>query len=315
MIARKHHFLSQCYLRGFTSKAEKRPNLVGISLRDGKHFECYPKDVGFVKDFNTIDIPGLAPDWVETNLSNFEGEVAAAMRELASSLSFDAQTKETLLSFIAMIAIRHPAARASRDSTFQRVAEVSMGIVLGSEQSFNAHVRHATERGESLPSVSYSEVKSFYDSKEYVFEVPRERHISAEMKLWDVVSELLRQRNWALLCTDGDTHPFITSDNPVQLSWIYDDDIPAHLGPNPGFGSQGTELFFPVSKTMGLVGIYGGRQGVYQVSEKQVAIINTLTIRKARQYVFAPNLAFKMLQAGGQVVEGHEFLKTIQVSL
>lgn len=315
MTAKKHHFISQCYLRGFTINGDKKSKLVGISVRDSTYFGCHTEDVGVVKHFNTINIPGLAPDWVESRLSSFESDVAIALKELADKQSFDGAIKEILLNFIAMIAIRHPSARASREATFQRIAEISMGIVLASEHSFMTHMKRMSDSGESLPDVSYSRVKSFYDSKKYAFDVPRERHISSEMKLWDVVLELLKKRNWALLCTDGNTKPFITSDNPVSLSWINDDDMLFPPRSSFGFGSRGTEVFFPVSKSLGLVGTFEGRQGVYQVSEKLVAIINTLALRNARHHIFAPSLAFKLLWSGEQIIEGGEYINANGVSL
>ncbi|WP_256026020.1 MULTISPECIES: DUF4238 domain-containing protein [Enterobacteriaceae] len=45
-VARHHHFLSQCYLKGFTSNGGKKSKLTVIDLKERKTFESNTRNVG-----------------------------------------------------------------------------------------------------------------------------------------------------------------------------------------------------------------------------------------------------------------------------
>ena len=80
MTARHHHFLSQCYLRGFTKGNSKKSKLTVIDLLQNKHFETKPRNVGGLRDFNRIDVEGVDPIFLEKSLAEFEGEAARALK-------------------------------------------------------------------------------------------------------------------------------------------------------------------------------------------------------------------------------------------
>ncbi len=52
---RKHHFISQCYLKGFTRSGRKDGQLFAINISDGSSFCTKPASVGAKRDFNRIE--------------------------------------------------------------------------------------------------------------------------------------------------------------------------------------------------------------------------------------------------------------------
>ena len=49
MTARHHHYLSQCYLKGFTKGGSKKSKLKVFDLRNKKIFETIPRNVGGIR--------------------------------------------------------------------------------------------------------------------------------------------------------------------------------------------------------------------------------------------------------------------------
>ena len=77
-IARKHHFVPQSYLAGFTDDGK----LTVFDLESRKTFRTTPRKVATKRDFNRIDVHGLPPDAVEQALGDFEGRAISTIRRL-----------------------------------------------------------------------------------------------------------------------------------------------------------------------------------------------------------------------------------------
>jgi hypothetical protein len=86
-IARQHHFLPECYLRGFTRGAG---HLFALDLKKRESYFASPKKVCKERDFNTVDAPGLKPDALETQLAKFEGKLAPALSKRPGKAPFSA---------------------------------------------------------------------------------------------------------------------------------------------------------------------------------------------------------------------------------
>ncbi len=72
--AQRHHFISQCYLRGFTAEPAS-PRLYAVDFRARKTFWPSPVDVALEKRFHTIDVPGEPPNLIEDMISKFESDL------------------------------------------------------------------------------------------------------------------------------------------------------------------------------------------------------------------------------------------------
>ena len=83
MVARRHHFLPQCYLKGF-SKPRKRGKThhVVVFDRQGERFTSNILNIAVKHDFNRVEIEGNAPDVFEQEMAKFEGELAPALNRI-----------------------------------------------------------------------------------------------------------------------------------------------------------------------------------------------------------------------------------------
>lgn len=94
--SRGHHYLPQCYLKGFSKKKGKKSwQLQVIDVEYKTQFPATPKRVGLQRDFNRIDIEGVEPDALETSLSTFETDLAESLRAWTAGLPLRAKTKKS----------------------------------------------------------------------------------------------------------------------------------------------------------------------------------------------------------------------------
>jgi hypothetical protein len=105
-VARKHHFIAQSFLRGF-SDTEGRLHV--YDLETGKERRVNPKEVAHQRDFYAVNIPGVRPDILETEFSRVEGASVEVIRriEMDKTLSTTDDFGQ-LLYFIALQAVRGP---------------------------------------------------------------------------------------------------------------------------------------------------------------------------------------------------------------
>ncbi|EOF5506408.1 DUF4238 domain-containing protein, partial [Salmonella enterica] len=94
--ARHHHYLSQCYLRGFTKNGGVKSKLTALDMKKKKAFETSTRNVGGVRDFNRLDIEGFDPNILESSLAEFEGSVATELKKLSQGAPFSGNTKDTI---------------------------------------------------------------------------------------------------------------------------------------------------------------------------------------------------------------------------
>ena len=79
-IARGHHFIPQCYLKGFVDPKQAGNKLYVIDKIEKKQYGPIEiKKVGKQRDFNRVDVEGLEINALENSFSKFEDVVAKAL--------------------------------------------------------------------------------------------------------------------------------------------------------------------------------------------------------------------------------------------
>lgn len=94
MTARHHHYLSQCYLKGFTNGKAKKSKLIVFDLREKKSFETIPRNVGGMRDFNRVNVEGVDQNHIEKALADFEGKAATALKKLEETSDFVGEVRD-----------------------------------------------------------------------------------------------------------------------------------------------------------------------------------------------------------------------------
>jgi len=312
MTARHHHYLSQCYLKGFTKGGGKKSKLIVIDLKRKKHFETIPRNVGGIRDFNRIDIEGIDQNILEKSIAEFESAAAASLRKLDQGGEFEGETRNIILNLIAMLAIRSPEMREHWRKFHEQIAERIMDLTLATKERWESQIRQLKESSVAINGdISYEEIKKFHESKAYRIEVAREHHIWMEFIGIEAILPYLDARNWLLVRSTSNSGPFITTDNPVNLSWKEPDKIPPFYRASPGYGLKGTQVYFPVSKNVALVGEFGGPKAIIDGSRDLVAALNSKILLFTYKQIYSPTLNFCFMAKDNVILNGRRLLKYV----
>lgn len=314
MTARHHHYLSQCYLKGFTKGKAKKSKLTVIDLKEKKRFETIPRNVGGVRDFNRVDLDGVDQNAIETGLSIFEAKAATALKLLHEKRDFTGEVKQVILNLIALFAVRSPERREHYRKFHAQIEDYATGLTLASKERWEWQVEKLKTQGPSYKdSCSYQEMVDFYNSKKYTTEVPREHHISMEMSQIDVLLPLLFDRTWKLIESNEETGPFITTDNPVRIMWIDPEHVPLFYRDNPAFGLQNTRICFSVSQDLALVGEFDDEEKKVSPDEDVVATFNTNMMTNCYKQIYTSKVGFKICSKDGSIFNGNQLLKKLNI--
>ncbi len=294
MVARRHHFLPQCYLRGFSQPRKKgKIHNVVVFDRDGKQFTSNILNIAVKRDFNRVEIEGHAPDVFEQAIAQFEDELAPALSRIldARSLS-DEKDRATLLNFIAHIAVRNPRHRENFRKFNEDIANGIMDLATATKERWDSQMRQAREAGylKDTKNISYDKMRDFVKKKQYKIDLKNEFHIASEMGAAEAVLPTLFNRKWVTLEPPEKSSGFITSDHPVCLMFS-DPKMRGGFYP-PGHGLTGTEIIFPIGKRLAVVGAFELEDGEFTLDEDGVAGINGALVAYAERQIYAHDADF-----------------------
>lgn len=86
----KHHFISKFYLNNFTQKGGSKEKLFAYDKIKKIYFQSNPKNICFIKNFNTISYPENKYI-IENQLSKIESELSISFKEVINSQTYPSQ--------------------------------------------------------------------------------------------------------------------------------------------------------------------------------------------------------------------------------
>jgi hypothetical protein len=300
VTARQHHYVPQCYLRGFVRHREK-PQLFVVDAKERRAFNTSPANVAVERDFHRVDIEGLPSDAFENALSGFEGELSQALTRIIAARSLrNVNDRALLFNLIGLTAIKNPRLRETMRAAREQTTKTIMSMVTATPERWAAHVRRAKEAGYINKDADddYERLRDFIDKNEYKIEVPPAAHLATELKIFDKILPLIFGRKWMLFRAPPDVTGFVTSDHPMCLMWS-DPKLRDGFFP-PGLGLGRTQLLFPISNELAAVGAFELQEQELDASELMIAQINGSTILHATRQIYArdSNFRYKMQHHG-----------------
>jgi len=296
MTARKHHFLSQCYLKGFTQFPNK-PRLYVTDLKERKTFSPPTEKIAAIRDFHTIEVEGVRPDFLETELSKFETQLAEALTQIIRARSIRSEANRIiLLNFVALVAVKNPRWRQVMTKAYTQSAKIWIDMIMATPQRWAASLNRARAEGylDELADISYEEAKKYVDEEQFEIVVSNNRHLRTELSAFETVLQLLYERRWLLLKAPPKATGFITSDHPMCLMWLH----PRPGLSSPGLGLKDTQVIFPISNELVMVGTFEGRDGEMDASTALIAATNGIIAANAERQVYARDREFQYIVPG-----------------
>lgn len=291
--ARKHHYVPQCYLKGFARNRSKKSQLYVVDSAVKRAFVTTPQNVAAERDFNRIEIDGEDPNLIESSYAEFESKLGPALVRMDDKRDFpDDADRALILELVALLAVRNPGRREAMREFKEQTTRRLMELAVANRQRWESQRQKAAEAGvEGAADLTYEEIREFVERGDYTIAVPTTEHVEQELKSLTTVYNLLHRRSWVVTRTASGFGGFVTSDHPVTLCWD-DTEMEGGFYP-PGFGLQGTSVFCPLSKGLAIRGQFDGRVGAVELPVDAVAGINTRTIFYAGRQVYAENDRFR----------------------
>jgi hypothetical protein len=276
-VPRKHHYLSQFYLRGFSSNGR---SICQIEKRSGRAYVVSIRDAAAIRDYHELDYPGVDdPNAVEKGLAEIEGPLAEGLAHALRLGIVTSKIHSSVVELVTLLRVRAPAFRASIEAFLQNVVR-SAGEMLERSGGFPPAPPGLDDvlRMENL-SIEISNWKIL----EFMFK------IAADSDLFDVLAGM---RPTILRAPEGTF--FLTCDQPVAIF---------HPTASPtdtygvGLADLATEVSVPLSSCALLRLSWTINPGTERDETDRVATtdevveFNRRTMIMANSLVFAPELS------------------------
>jgi hypothetical protein len=182
---------------------------------------------------------------------------------------FEGEDRVFILNLIALFAIRNPIRRVQYNDMVDAGSKMVLSIA-------------AQQAGRRVNGVEITDdLKKFIDEDKFNIILSTNEHIRAELFIFNELLPYFFHRKWMLVRAPEDAQ-FITSDFPVVLFWSY----PEKHKHSPGFGLKGTQVHFPLSKKLALIGDFDGVDRSLTESKETVALINSNILARAKKWIF-----------------------------
>jgi hypothetical protein len=288
MTARRHHYVSQCYLKVFAPDRDK-PKLFVIDLKEHRCFgRTSPTNVAAERDFHRIEADGLPPDALEMMFSDFESDLSQALdRVIASRSIANEDDRALLLNFIGLCAVKSPSHREGLRSVHEQIAKRILLLATETRERWESQILLAKQNGELADDADpdYERVRDFIRRDRYTINLGTPYHLDVEMQAFDSILPYIFGRKWILVKAPLNTTGFITSDHPVCL-------ISAELAKRggssrPGLGCKRTHLVFPISNELAMIGAFEFADREIDADKLFMAQINGVIVAHAQRQIYA----------------------------
>jgi len=286
--ARHHHYIPQCYLRGFAMPGRgKHPQITVSNIVHRTQYETTSRNIGGKRDFNRINVSGANPNDLEHGYASFEGELAESLANIRKTNTFAGKDRDRVLNLIALLAVRSPQMREHLRKFHESVSKHIMDVALSRKEIWDSQIRNLPPDLQGKNRVSYEQMKDFHKRDEYAIGISQDYQIGQELKMLDVILPLLFARKWMMFVSDDTTGQFVASDRAVLLQWNEPETVPLMLRDSPGYGMRETRVFFPLDRHRMLVGGFEDQDIVLSTSTEWLSITNTITCCNSYESFFS----------------------------
>lgn len=305
---KSQHFLAQSYLRGFATGSGRKTILYAYERKKTTPLRQHPSKVARQANYYSVRKPdGSIDDSVEHFLSRVEAEAIPVLRSLASqTMQPGWAERERLAFFIALQELRVPWVRENHQQMYGQMMDWLTKAHARVPGLMERYLKEMEEKGQDLKGVTADSLREFLDRGEYTLTVDPLFSLQIMIKFAPMLYGYYREMKWTVLRA-GESHPFVTCDNPVVKI------DPTAQGPI-AFMNPHLEIRFPLSRTACLLITHdrdredrwhalmeAGRQSeakelretvpitdFFKVGGNVIEAINTVTIRYAARWVYSP---------------------------
>ena len=284
---KRQHFVPKFYLEGFTHLGV----LNVFDRTDGAMRSQLPKDTNVVGHLYTFqDNHDRRRYDLEAMFCYYEGKAAPIIRKLAQRERIDIDEREYLTAFIALAAVRTPAAIAEAQNVHAGFVKARSTLLLSDEKEVLTALRkmEGPDADETTLRKHAHDVAKMVRDDAFTVDVDPAFALGKSLRLFDVIAKSLFTRDWMALYSPSEEHSFLTTDSPVILTPTC-----SSVRHSPiGYGSPHAQILFPLTHDSALV-ISGdqGRSGRADISVEELRRLNLAVAGDCHRYVIGRDAA------------------------
>ncbi len=297
--SKRHHYISQFYLAGFTSDSTKDGDIYCFDLETKLFRKTKTKEIAFENHFNDIDAKNVSADVLESKLSEFEDKVAPAFTKLrkTKNLPFGIEL-DKILNFMALVLVRNPSVRSAVDKSRTDAYFNYLERNLSSKKIWERFKERIESSGKTIfNGLPYKDAREKLLPRSVKLQGDPSSYHEVEFDTIDEILPLLALRSWELVFAPPN-NSFITSDQPLSKIWT----APFQPPPNThGLKSLHTVLLFPVSEDILLLGTF--EDDIYKSNPalKNPPMVNNLILDQCNRFVYSSKSSFAILNEKQEV--------------
>lgn len=240
------HYVSRFYLKGFA----QNERVAVYDRTTGVVDLLHPKKTAVIEHFYTfLDESDRQRFELEALFGIVESRAGTALKSVVCRSPLSFEDREYLALFVAMHAVRTPAARAEFQSVREKAEHARLKLTVSSEYSAYKLLRELKPADTPEVELRRLAVKLFQNisGDQFRINVPDEAARADALKTWGTVARSIFEKDWTVVHAPNGSE-YITSDSPVVLLPLLNmEHLPL------GYGSLHAHTLFPLSRTAALV--------------------------------------------------------------
>lgn len=293
--SKKHHYISQFYLRGFANPVKTKnrglDHLLGVlNIKNGKKREDLVGNVAFQNYFNRIENFQFHENELEDALIDVEGQISQSVYKLRESDVLTDQIKDNLCLLMALFSSRTPHAREKLKSE-----NISIQDELYHALTTFPHLSEGRDDGVTFKMLRYAKETGQMEAK-----VPsQDTLIHTELTLVKDLAHDLSQRVWSVLRPSDKQGKFITSDCPVVIINPNSDIEPMPYS-HTAVRDPKADVFFPVTQDLAIYGVIENT-AIPNMAGSFFSALNTYVVNNGGRHLFYNPIGFSVMNENMEI--------------
>ncbi len=298
------HYIPRMYLLGFTPNHCKDDKIWALDQQKARQFEVFLENVAFEKRLYWLDNSEYEVDFIEQKVfGNIERETTQIIQTISRYNSLPVgEDYETLMSFFALMFVRTPKFKEMLNNHFDSTSKQFLKMSISNEQQFCGKKKYNNKS-----KIDNETLRKLIQEEKFKLELTQNAYMVSLLGLWAEVIPYFTARKWVLYSAEN-KDIFITSDNPVWLAWT--NPLKSSTLYRPGIGVTETEVTFPLTNKLALVGTFEQDNALKTASSRTVAVINSRTAMGAKRFLFSSHKTFHWLQNDNKVCKTIDLLSS-----
>lgn len=288
-IPKKHHYIPQFYLKGFSIDRDHLYILDKLAEEDKRIRHQTTESIAFQNNLYSFQAKDRGKDTLEAAFAQMEGLAADIIRKVENKEELTVQERNDLALFISFLWIRVPNSKKKFERSTKELYEKTARMSIQMTPKENLR-KFFESRGEKMTDEELDDLKDFGSNEKRSIikvDVPQNYWIKQMLAMGLEISPALEIADWEFKVAEKQ-FAFVTSDNPFLL-------LPSRpILPFEGVGllTPGAKKIIPLTAKICLV-IHEPQKEpktVYTKTNKDmVRKINDWIVKYSERFVFSPD--------------------------